>query len=84
MLEELLALPTPLPRPMSLLFQLLATTVSRPLSYLSSMLLAAAAAHVVARQFGGQGTIQQTVALGSLSVAPHALDALAVVPILSQ
>jgi hypothetical protein len=78
--EDLLSLPTPLPRPVGLAFQLLATIVSRPLSYLSGMLLAAVAAHVVARQLGGQGSIQQMIALGSLSVAPHALDALAFIP----
>lgn len=80
LVEELLALPTPLPRPVGQIFQLLATIVSRPLSYLGGMLLAAVAAHVVARQLGGQGSIQQMIALGSLSVAPHALDALAFIP----
>ncbi|HMQ30743.1 MAG TPA: YIP1 family protein [Chloroflexaceae bacterium] len=80
MLEELIALPTPLPRPVGLAFQLLASVVSTPLSYLAGMLLAAVVAHVAARQLGGQGSIQQMVALGSLSVAPHALDALAFIP----
>ncbi len=80
MLEELLTLPTPLPRPVGLVFQLLAVVVSTPLSYLSGALLAATVAHIAARQLGGQGSIQQTVALGSLSVAPHALDALAFIP----
>lgn len=80
MLEELLALPTTLPRPVGLAFQLVAAVVSTPLSYLAGMLLAAAVAHIAARQLGGQGSIQQTVALGSLSVAPHALDALAFIP----
>ncbi|PDW03880.1 Yip1 family protein [Candidatus Viridilinea mediisalina] len=82
MMEELLALQTPLPRPVALVFQLLAATVSRPLSYLGWMLLGAVAAHIIARQLGGQGSIQQMVALGSLSVAPRALDALAFIPIM--
>jgi hypothetical protein len=80
MIEELLSLPTPLPRPMAQVFQLLAAIVSRPLNYLGGMLLAAVAAHVVARQLGGQGSIQQQIALSSLAVAPHALDALAFIP----
>lgn len=80
LIEDLLALPTPLPRPVGVAFQLLAALVSTPLSYLAGMLLAAVVAHITARQLGGQGTIQQTVALGSLSVAPHALDALAFIP----
>lgn len=82
MLEELLHLPTPLPRPVGLVFQLMAAIVSRPLSYLSGMLLAVAVAHIIARQLGGQGSIQQMVALGSLSVAPRALDALAFIPLM--
>ncbi|MFV9505944.1 MAG: YIP1 family protein [Oscillochloridaceae bacterium umkhey_bin13] len=82
LLEELLSLPTPLPRPVGLIFQLVASMVSTPLSYLSGMLLAVAAAHLVAVQLGGQGSLQQMVALGSLSVAPHALDALAFIPVL--
>jgi hypothetical protein len=80
MFEELLSLPTPLPRPVGQVFQLLAAIVSRPLNYLGGMLLAAVVAHAVARQLGGQGSIQQQIALSSLSVAPHALDALAFIP----
>lgn len=80
LLEELLSLPAPLPRPVNLVFQLLASVVSTPLSYLSGMLLAVVVAHITARQLGGQGSLQQMVALGSLSVAPHALDALAFIP----
>jgi hypothetical protein len=80
LLTAMLTLPTPLPRPVGLAFQLLASIVSTPLSYLSGMLLAVVATHIVAKQLGGQGHIQQMVALGSLSVAPHALDALAFIP----
>jgi hypothetical protein len=80
LLTDMLSLPTPLPRPFGLVFQLLASIVSTPLSYLGGMLFAVVFAHIAARQFGGQGQIQQMVALGSLSVAPHALDALAFIP----
>lgn len=80
LLEELLTLPTALPRPVGLAFQLLSAMASTPLSYLGGMLLAVAVTHIAARQLGGQGNIQQMVALGSLSVAPHALDALAFIP----
>lgn len=80
LLEDLLGLPAPLPRPVNLVFQVLATLASTPLSYLSGMLLAVVVAHITARQLGGQGNIQQMVGLGSLSVAPHALDALAFIP----
>lgn len=80
LLEELLSLPTILPRPVGQAFQLLAAVVSTPLSYLAGMLLAVVVAHIAARQLGGQGHVQHMVALGSLSVAPHALDALAFIP----
>lgn len=80
LIEDLLSLPAPLPRPVNLAFQLLAAMVSTPLSYLSGMLIAVVVAHVTAKQLGGQGHIQHMVALGSLSVAPHALDALAFIP----
>lgn len=80
LIEDLLTLPTPLPRPVGLAFQFLAAVVSKPLSYLAGMLLAVTCTHLVARQLGGEGQIQQMVALGSLSVAPHALDALAFIP----
>lgn len=80
LIEDLLALPSPLPRPVGQAFQLLASVVTTPLTYLSGMLLAAAAAHAIARQLGGQGSLQQMVGLASLSVAPHALDALAFIP----
>lgn len=80
LLEELLSLPTPLPRPVGLLFQVLAAIVSTPLSYLAGMLLAVVVTQITARQLGGQGSLQQMVGLGALSVAPHALDALAFIP----
>lgn len=80
LIEDLLSLPTPLPRPAGMAFRLLASIVSTPLSYLAGMLLAVVVAHIAARQLGGQGTIQQMVGLGALSVAPHALDALAFIP----
>ena len=80
LINDIQLLPTPLPRPVGQLFQLLATTISSPLSYLSSMLLAAVAAHIVARRLNGEGSLQQMIGLSSLSVAPHALDALAFIP----
>lgn len=80
LLTDLATLPAPLPRPVGLFFQLLAAVVSMPLSYLAGMLLTVACTHLVARQLGGEGHLQQMVALGSLSVAPHALDALAFIP----
>ncbi len=80
LVEDLLNLPAPLPRPVGMAFQLLGVMISTPLSYLSSMLWAIATTHLVARQLGGQGRLQQMVALGSLSIAPHALDALAFIP----
>jgi Na+-transporting methylmalonyl-CoA/oxaloacetate decarboxylase gamma subunit len=82
LLIELLTLPTPLPRPVGQLFQLLASIVSTPLSYLAGLLVAVVFTHIAARQLGGQGSIQQMLGLGALSVAPHALDALAIIPVL--
>ena len=78
--EMLLMLPTPLPRPVGQGFQLFATVVSTPISYLAGMLLAVAVIHLTARQLGGQGHLEQMIGLGSLAVAPHALDALAFIP----
>ncbi len=80
LIEQLIALPTPLPRPVGQFFQLLAAIVSTPISYLAGMLLAVAVAHLTARQLGGQGNLPHMVSLGSLAVAPHALDALAFIP----
>ncbi|MGB9739342.1 MAG: YIP1 family protein [Chloroflexus aggregans] len=83
LVRDLLSLPSALPRPVALLLQVLGQTVSAPLSYLGDMLLAVVLTHVAARQLGGQGGIRAMVAVGSLSVAPHALDALTFIPILS-
>ncbi|MCX7789787.1 MAG: YIP1 family protein [Chloroflexaceae bacterium] len=80
LLQDLLELPTPLPRQFGQAFQWLATTVSTPLSYLSGLLLTVIFTHIAARQLGGQGHIQQMLGLGALSVAPHALDALTFIP----
>lgn len=82
LLAEVLTLPTPLPRPALLLFQLLASIVSTPLSYLAGLLTAVIFTHIAARQLGGQGSIQQMIGLGALSTAPHALDALAFIPVI--
>lgn len=84
LLAEVLTLPTPLPRPALLLFQLLASIVSTPLSYLAGLLTAVVFTHMAARQLGGQGSIQQMIGLGALSTAPHALDALAFIPVLGS
>ncbi|MGQ9925307.1 MAG: YIP1 family protein [Chloroflexaceae bacterium] len=84
LLQELLELPTPLPRPFRQAFQWLATTVSTPLSYLGGLLLTVIFTHIAARQLGGQGHIQHTLGLGALSVAPHALDALSFIPALGS
>lgn len=78
--QEISMLPTPLPRPVSGLVRALGVVVSRPLDYLGGMLLAVVFTHIAAGWMGGQGSIQQMVGLGALSVAPHALDALAFVP----
>ena len=83
MLRELFTLSGPLPRPVSLILQALGQTVSTPFTYLSNMLLAVIFTHIAARQLGGQGGIRSMVAVGSLSVAPHALDALTFIPVLS-
>jgi hypothetical protein len=40
--------------------------------------------HIAARQLGGQGTIQQMLGMGALSVAPHALDALSFIPVIGS
>lgn len=84
LLTDLLTLPTPLPGPVRLVFQLLASMVSTPLSYLAGLLVAVVFTHIAARQLGGQGSIQQMIGLGALSTAPHALDALAFIPVIGQ
>ncbi|MCX7860553.1 MAG: YIP1 family protein [Chloroflexus sp.] len=83
MVRGILAVPTTLPRPVALILQALGQIASTPLNYLSNMLLAVVFTHLAARQLGGQGGIRAMVAVGSLSVAPHALDALTFVPVLS-
>lgn len=83
MVRDIIAIPTALPRPVALVLQALGQTVSAPLTYLSGMLLAVTFTHLAARQLGGQGGIRAMVAVGSLSVAPHALDALTFIPVLS-
>lgn len=80
LVSDLAALPTPLPRPISAAFQGLGVMASRPLAYLSGLLLTVIFTHIAARQLGGEGSIQQMLGLGALSVAPHALDALGFIP----
>jgi hypothetical protein len=80
---DLIALPTSLPVGVVLALQTLGTIVSTPLSYLSGHLLTVIVTHITARQLGGQGGIREMVGLGALSVAPHALDALSFIPLLS-
>lgn len=79
-IEEINALPRPLPRPVGVILTSLGILVSQPLSYLSSLLLWVIFTHIAAYWLGGQGSIQQMIGLGALSVAPHALDALAFIP----
>lgn len=80
LLEDVMGLPAPLPRTVQVGFQWLASVVATPLSYLAGLLVAVVFTHIAARQLGGQGSIQQMLGLGALSVAPHALDALAFIP----
>lgn len=75
-------LPAPLPRSLRAVLQGLGVFVSRPLTFLQWALVASIFTHIAARWFGGQGTLQQMIGLGVLSVAPHALDALVFVPVL--
>jgi hypothetical protein len=80
LVEDVLTLPTPLPRGVGVAFEWLASVVSTPLGYLASLLALVVATHIVARQLGGQASIQQMLGLGALSVAPRALDALTFIP----
>lgn len=80
LIRSLLLLPTPLPRPVGALLQALGSLVTTPLSYLGGLVLAVVFTQLAARQLGGQGSIQQMLGLSALSVAPHALDALVIVP----
>jgi hypothetical protein len=82
LVDDVLALPTPLPRQVGVVFQWLNSVVSTPLSYLAGLLVAVVFTHIAARQLGGTGNIRQMVGLGALSTAPHALDALAIVPVI--
>lgn len=84
LVRALIELPTPLPRPATVVLQGLGVIASTPLSYLSGLLLAVVLAHIAARQLGGEGSIQQMLGLGALSVAPHALDALSFIPVLGS
>ncbi|NTV99852.1 MAG: YIP1 family protein [Oscillochloris sp.] len=80
LLRAMIELPTPLPRPASTIIKSLGLVGSTPMSYLSRVLLAVIITHLTAKQLGGQGSIQQMLGLGALSVAPHALDALSFIP----
>ncbi len=80
LLTELYSLPTALPWGVQLFFRWLASVVSTPLNYLAWLLFTVIFTHIAARQLGGQGSIQQMLGLGALSVAPHALDALTFIP----
>jgi hypothetical protein len=82
--QAIIELPTPLPRPIGAIFRGLGAMVAEPLTYLGNLLLWVIFTHIAARWFGGQGNIQQMLGLGALSVAPHALDALAFIPFLGQ
>ncbi len=75
-------LPRPLPRPVGVVLEGFGIFVTQPLGYLGSLMLWVVCTHISARWLGGQGNIQQMLGLGALSVAPHALDALEIVPVL--
>jgi hypothetical protein len=80
--ENIIALPTKLPRPVVAVVRGLAVLFSTPTSYLGSVLLIVILTHSAAFWLGGQGNIQQMLGLGVLSVAPHAMDALVFVPVI--
>ncbi|MCG8346479.1 MAG: YIP1 family protein [Chloroflexales bacterium] len=82
--QATIELPTPLPRPVGAIFRGLGVMVAEPLTYLGNLLLWVIFTHIAARWLGGQGNIQQMLGLGALSVAPHALDALAFIPFIGQ
>ncbi len=82
--RDIEALPTTLPQPVNAVLRGVGVMVSRPLGYLGGLLLTIVFVHIAARWFGGQGTLQQMVGLGALSVAPHLLDALSMVPVLGS
>lgn len=80
--ENMMALPTTLPQPVGAVTQGIAAVVSGPPAYLGNLLLAVIFTHIAAFWLGGRGSIQNMLGLGALSVAPHALDALAFIPVL--
>lgn len=82
LVRSLLVLPTPLPQPVGSVLQALGFFVSTPLRYLGWLALVVALTQLAAHQLGGQGSLQQMLGLGALSVAPHALDALVIVPVI--
>ncbi len=82
--RDVQALPTVLPQPVNAFLRGVGVMVSRPFAYLGGLLLTVVFVHIAARWFGGQGHIQQMLGLGALSVAPHLLDALSVVPYLGS
>lgn len=82
LIRSVIELPTPLPQPAPTLFQALGAFASTPLRYLGLLALTVAFTQLAARQLGGQGSLQQMLGLGALSVAPHALDALVIVPVI--
>lgn len=84
LVRAVMDLPTPLPRPVSVILQGLGLMASTPLSYLGSLMLTVVLTHIAAQQLGGQGTIQQMLGMGALSVAPHALDALSFIPVIGS
>lgn len=84
MLQQVTALPTPLPRPVVALLRGLGVLFSRPFEYLYGVLITVVFTHLAARWLGGTGTIQHMMGLGALSVAPHALDAIAFIPIIGS
>lgn len=74
---------TPLPRPVGVIFQNIGIIVSYPFGWLGSLLFYGVIVHIIAKLFGGRGTIGQMLGLTSLSVAPHLLDALNFIPCLN-
>jgi len=80
--EQIAKLPTPLPHPAGIIAESLGIFASQFFLYLGWLLPLVVAVHLSARALGGQGSIQQTLGLGSLCVAPHALDALTFINII--
>lgn len=80
--EQLAKLPTPLPHPAGIIAESLGVVASQFFIYLGWLLPLVVIVHLSARALGGQGSIQQTLGLGALCVAPHALDALTFINII--